>query len=89
MGGIAVFMIVTALVVLFPVVLQLRQGESRLRDVWGYFAFILGLLLIAAGDTDAGRNWQAPLTIAGVLAALLGLIAQSARDGAATPKSGP
>ena len=82
-------MIVTALVVLFPVVLQLRQGESRLRDVWGYFAFILGLLLIGAGDTDPGRVFQAPLTIVGVLAAFLGLIAQSSRTGTAGPGSGP
>ena len=33
MGGIAFFMISTALVVLFPVVLQLRDGESRLSEV--------------------------------------------------------
>ena len=85
MGGIALFMILTALVVLFPVLLQLRQGESRLREVWGYFLFIAGLLLIAAGDTDFFRTYQAALTAAGVLAALAGLIAQSRNPNAAGP----
>ena len=86
MGGIALFMVLTALVVLFPVLLQLRQGESRLREVWGYFVFIAGLLLIAAGDTDVGRAYQAALTVAGVLASLAGLIAQSRNPNAAGPK---
>lgn len=85
MGGIALFMILTALVVLFPVLLQLRQGESRLREVWGYFVFIVGLLLIAAGDTDFGRVYQAVLTVAGVLASLAGLIAQSRNPNPAGP----
>jgi hypothetical protein len=89
MGGIAIFMVVTALIVLFPVLLQLRQGESRLRDVWGYLAFILGLLLIAAGDTDPGRAFQTWLTIGGVAAALLGLLLQSRRPGAADPPREP
>ena len=85
MGGIALFMIVTALVVLFPVLLQLRQGESRLREVWGYLVFILGLLLIALGDTNAARAHQALLTGAGVLASLIGLIAQSRNPNAMGP----
>jgi hypothetical protein len=77
MGGIAFFMVCTAIVVLFPVVLQLRDGESRFGDVWGYFVFIAGLLLIAAGDTDIGRSYQSMLTIAGIVATLFGLIVQA------------
>lgn len=77
MGGIAFFMGSTALVVLFPVVLQLRDGESRLAEVWGYFVFIVGLLLIAAGDTNFGRSHQAVWTGAGIAATLIGLIVQS------------
>jgi hypothetical protein len=86
MGGIALFMILTALVVLFPVVLQLRQGESRMRDVWGYFIFIVGLLLIAAGDIGPGRTYQALLSIAGAVAALAGLIVQSRNPNATGPQ---
>ena len=77
MGGIAFFMVCTAIVVLFPVVLQLRDGESRLGEVWGYFVFIVGLLLIAAGDTDFGRSYQSMLTLVGIVATLFGLIVQA------------
>jgi membrane-bound ClpP family serine protease len=85
MGGIAFFMICTALIVLFPVVLQLRDGESRLGGVWGYFVFIVGLLLIAAGDTTPGRAYQAVFTIAGMAAVLIGLIVQSRRTQTTPP----
>ncbi|MGH7470623.1 MAG: hypothetical protein ACRENP_21970 [Longimicrobiales bacterium] len=88
MGGIALFMIITALVVLVPLVLQLRQGESRVREVWGYFVFILGLLLIAAGDIDPGRPYQLPLSVAGAAMALIGLIAQSRNPDATGPHRG-
>jgi hypothetical protein len=77
MGGIALFMICTAAVVLVPVLLQLRSGESRVREVWGYFAFIAGLLLVALGDTTAGHAHQTVLTVAGVIATIVGLIAQA------------
>ena len=86
MGGISLFMIVTALVVLFPVLLQLQKRESRLREVWGYFVFILGLLLVAAGDTDAGHRYQALLTVAGVIASILGLILQGRNGNASGPR---
>jgi hypothetical protein len=77
MGGLAFFMISTALIVLFPVVLQLREGESRLSQVWGYFLFIAGLLLIAAGDIDFARSHQALLTVSGIAVTLVGLIGQA------------
>ncbi len=85
MGGIALFMIITALVVLFPVLLQLQKGESRLREVWGYFVFILGLLLIAAGDTNLGHAHQVKLTMAGVAASIIGLILQGRSANTAGP----
>jgi hypothetical protein len=77
MGGIAFFMVCTAVVVLFPVALQLRDGVSRFGEVWGYFVFIAGFLLIAAGDTDIGRSNQGMLTTAGIVATLVGLIVQA------------
>jgi membrane-bound ClpP family serine protease len=85
MGGIALFMICTALVVLVPVLLQLRMGESRLREVWGYFVFIVGLLLIAAGDTTRGRDHQATFTLVGVVATVVGVIVQARNSGTPGP----
>jgi hypothetical protein len=81
MGGIGVFLIASALVVLFPVVLQIRMGESRFSDVWGYLIFVLGLLVAASGDSRAGRPHQLQLVILGIVIALAGLLAQ--------PKSPP
>jgi hypothetical protein len=81
MGGIGIFLLLSALVVLVPVVLQIRLGESRLRDVWGYILFIAGLLVVAAGDSTLARTHQSQFAMAGVVLALAGLLA--------TPKNTP
>lgn len=77
MGGIGIFLVISAFIVLFPVVLQVRLGESSLGAVWGYLVFVAGLLVVAAGDSNAGRAHQFELALAGVIAALLGLLIQS------------
>jgi len=76
MGGIGIFLLISAVVVLVPVVLQIRLGESRLRDVWGYIIFVAGLLVVATGDSTVGRAHQTRLALIGVMLALAGLLAQ-------------
>jgi hypothetical protein len=76
MGGIGIFLLISAVVVLVPVVLQIRQGESRLRDVWGYIVFVAGLIVVAAGDSTLARAHQSRFALAGVMLALLGLLTQ-------------
>lgn len=87
MGGVGIFLVISAFIVLFPVVLQLRLGESRLSAVWGYLVFVAGLLIVAIGDSFAGRAHQFELALAGVITALLGLLIQSrlAQSSAAPP----
>jgi hypothetical protein len=77
MGGVGIFLIISAVIVLFPVVMQLRLGESRIRDVWGYLVFIAGLVLVAVGDSALARGLRLELAIAGVITALAGLLIQS------------
>jgi UDP-N-acetylmuramyl pentapeptide phosphotransferase/UDP-N-acetylglucosamine-1-phosphate transferase len=79
MGGIAIFMLVTAVVVMIPVVLQVRQRETRFGEVWGFMVFALGLVVVGLSDTTVGRPWSTPLLVAGLLLALFGLIGQARR----------
>jgi hypothetical protein len=76
MGGIGIFFVVSAVVVLVPVVLQIRLGESRLREVWGYFVFVAGLLVVALADSQVGRGHEIRFALLGVVIALAGLVLQ-------------
>lgn len=71
-----VFLMVTAVIVLFPVFLQLRAKEYAWRAVWGYLLFAAGLFSVGASysffDGSARRN----LSIAGFAAILIGLLVQ-------------
>lgn len=71
-----IFLMVTAVIVLFPVFLQLRAKEYAWRAVWGYLLFAAGLFSVGASysffDGSARRN----LSIAGFAAILIGLLVQ-------------
>ena len=73
---IGVILAVTAVVVAAPVMLQLRSGERRLRDVWGHFVFIAGLLVVAAAYAFFVDERQYWLSVGGLVAALFGLFIQ-------------
>jgi UDP-N-acetylmuramyl pentapeptide phosphotransferase/UDP-N-acetylglucosamine-1-phosphate transferase len=77
MGGIGIFLVVSAFIVLFPVVMQLRMGESTLSSVWGYLVFVAGLLIVAVGDSTVAHTHRFQLALAGVITALAGLLIQS------------
>jgi hypothetical protein len=67
---------ITALVVLVPVVLQLRAKERRFQDVWGHFLFVAGLLCVAAGYGLFADVRQRYMAAGGLAAALIGLFIQ-------------
>ena len=77
MGLIGLFLLVSAVIVLFPVVLQVRSGEANGRRVWGYLIFVLGLVLAAFADSTVGAGRETVLAVAGVITALIGLVVQS------------
>jgi hypothetical protein len=76
-----VFLMATAVLVLFPVFLQLRGKEYGLRAVWGYVLFAIGLFSVGASysflDGGARRN----LSVAGFAAILVGLFVQEGTRG--------
>lgn len=77
MGAIGIFLTISAVIVLFPVLLQVRMGESSFRQIWGYLIFVLGLLIAAFADSNVGQTRSTQLAVAGVITALIGLILQS------------
>lgn len=77
MGGLSIFMVITAVVVIIPVVLQIRMRETRPNQTWGFMLFALGLLVIAAADTTIGRPHFTMIFVIGLAMALLGLVLQA------------
>ena len=77
MGGIGIFLMISAFIVLFPIALQVRAGDTRWRDNWGYYIFALGLATAAIADSDAAAAFRVQLAVAGVIGALVGLIIQT------------
>lgn len=76
---IGIFLSVTALVILIPVLLQIRDGRFRLGEVWGMFVLVGGFAVVAVsfaffeGDT---HRW---LSLTGLGAVLFGLLIQHKR----------
>ena len=68
------FLMATAVLVLVPVVLQLRSGEYGLRDVLGYLIFILGLFAVGVGYAFFEGPDQRNLALGGLGAVLVGLM---------------
>jgi hypothetical protein len=76
-----VFLMVTALLVLFPVFLQIRAKEHGLRHVWGYILFSVGLFLVGASYAFLAGQARLYVSIAGFAVVLVGLFIQEARGG--------
>lgn len=74
--AIGVVLAITALVVLIPVLLQMKNDGRQFRDVWGHFVFVAGLLSVAAGYALFDDARQHYLAIGGLAAALVGLFVQ-------------
>jgi hypothetical protein len=78
-GVIGIFLFVTALVILVPVVLQIRDGRFHWREVWGMFVLVAGFMIVGAGYaffTGAGQRWW---SLIGLGAVLFGLLVQHKR----------
>jgi hypothetical protein len=67
------FLMATGLLVLVPVVLQLRARDYALREVWGYFVFVLGLFAVGFGYAFFEGADQRRLSLGGLAAVLIGL----------------
>ncbi|HEX6307428.1 MAG TPA: hypothetical protein VFZ69_04520 [Longimicrobiales bacterium] len=74
-----IFLFVTALVILIPVVLQIRDGRFHWREAWGMFVLVAGFAIVGIGfafyDGGAQRWWS----LVGLGAVLFGLLVQHKR----------
>lgn len=74
-------MLVTALIVAVPVILQLRNKEADWKHNWAPILFVLGLAITGVAYAFTTPPNQKSIAVAGVAAMLLGLIfSQSTRD---------
>jgi hypothetical protein len=68
------FLIATGLVVLIPVIQQVRAGQQTMRDVAGFIVFVAGLVLAGVGQQFFSGADRDRLLYAGVAVVLIGLV---------------
>jgi len=68
------FMLVTAVVVAVPVILQIRAREADWKHVWSPVLFVVGLAIAGGAYAFGSPENQRSIAVAGVAAMLLGLI---------------
>ncbi|MGH7504255.1 MAG: hypothetical protein ACRELX_01325, partial [Longimicrobiales bacterium] len=72
------FLMATSALVLVPLVLQLRARENALREVWGYFLFVVGLGAVGIGYAFMEGPDQRRVALGGLAVLLIGLLVQHA-----------
>jgi hypothetical protein len=77
--AVGVFMILTAVIVLVPVVVQLRDGRFRLREVWGLFVLVAGFATVGLGYVFYDGDLRQRVALLGLGAVIFGLLAQHNR----------
>jgi hypothetical protein len=71
-----IIIIATAFAVCIPVILQVRQGAEKLRDMWGFLLFASGLLAVGVAYTALVVPARDYAVYGGLAAALVGLFVQ-------------
>ena len=77
--GLGIFLLVTALMILVPVVWQIRDGRFTARQVWGIFVLIAGFAAVGVGYAFFTDDAQRVLTLGGLGAVVFGLLVQHKR----------
>lgn len=70
-----IFLMVTAALIFVPVLLQIRAGDFRFKDIWAYILFAAGLFAVGAAYAFLDATDRRNLAAAGVVAMLVGLVA--------------
>ena len=73
------FLLVTALAILVPVLLQIRDGRFHWREVWGMFVLVAGFAVVGIGFAFFADGQQRLLSLIGLGGVLFGLFVQHKR----------
>jgi uncharacterized membrane protein YfcA len=76
---IGIFLFSTALVILIPIVLQIRDGRFHWREVWGMFVLVAGFAVVGTAYLFFAGQQQRWLSLFGLGAVLFGLLVQHKR----------
>ncbi|HEX2168457.1 MAG TPA: hypothetical protein VHG09_14580 [Longimicrobiales bacterium] len=76
---IGIFLFVTAVVILLPVVLQIRDGRFHWREVWGMFVLVAGFMIVGTAFVFFAGPDQQWLSLLGLGAVVFGLLVQHKR----------
>ena len=80
------FILVTALLVAVPVVLQLRSREADWKHAWAPVLFFLGLAVTGAAFAFIDPPMQTSIALGGVAAMLVGLVFAEKTTGPSRPR---
>jgi len=73
------FLLITAIVILVPVLLQIRAGRFHWREVWGMFVLVAGFGIVGIGFAFFAGGTQRLLSLIGLAGVLFGLFVQHKR----------
>jgi uncharacterized membrane protein YfcA len=73
------FLLVTAIVILVPVLLQIRDGRFHWREVWGMFVLVAGFVIVGVGFAFFADASQRLLSLIGLVGVVFGLFVQHKR----------
>jgi uncharacterized membrane protein YfcA len=73
------FLLMTAIVILVPVLLQIRDGRFHWREVWGMFVLVAGFVIVGIGFAFFAGGPQRLLSLIGLAGVLFGLFVQHKR----------
>ena len=73
------FLLLTAIVILVPVLLQIRDGRFHWREVWGMFVLVAGFVTVGVGFAFFAGGPRRLLSLIGLGGVLFGLFVQHKR----------
>lgn len=77
--GVGIFLMITGLAVLVPVLLQIRDGTYHWREIWGMFVLAAGFEIVGIAFAFLRGEDQRFLSLTGLGAVLFGLLVQHKR----------
>ena len=86
--AVGIFMLLTSVIVLVPIVVQLRDGRFRVREVWGLFVLVAGFATVGLGYAFYEGAVRQRVALLGLGAVIFGLLAQHNRRDVAPRDTG-